>query len=58
MSEPKEPFEYTGGFGIGPAGSAPAGSNFQDENTGDPRPDIVAPKFEYENKPLVIETHE
>ena len=58
MSEPKEPFEYTGGFGIGPAGSMPAGSSFQDENTGDPRPDVPALILEYENKPLVLMTDE
>ncbi len=54
MSEPKEPFEYTGGFGCGPAGSMPAGSAFQDENTGDPRPDVPALRLDYENKALEI----
>ena len=58
MAEPKEPFEYTGGFGCGPAGSMPAGSAFQDENTVDPRPDILALPLEYENEALVILTDE
>lgn len=58
MSELKESFEYTGGFGCGPAGSMPAGSAFQDENTVEPRPDVPALVIEYENEALVILTDE
>ena len=54
--EPDQPFEYTGGFGIGPAGSQPAGSAFVDENVGPPRPDIPAPAFTFEDYPLIIKT--
>ncbi len=54
MSEPKEPFEFTGGFGCGPAGAMPAGSAFQDELTGDPRPDVPALILEYDNEPLIL----
>lgn len=56
MADPKEPFEFTGGFGCGPAGSMPAGSAFQDENTVDPRPDIPAPVFWIENEALELQT--
>jgi hypothetical protein len=58
MAEPKEPFEFTGGFGQGPAGSMPAGSAFQDENTADPRTDIEAPVFIVENKALEMRTQD
>jgi hypothetical protein len=54
MSEPKQPFEFTGGFGQGPAGSMPAGSAFQDENTAAARPDLPAPPFVVENGAAVL----
>lgn len=58
MSEPKESFEFTGGFGCGPAGSMPAGSAFQDESTVDSRPDVIALPLEYENEALIVLTDE
>ena len=58
MAEPEEPFEYSGGFGIGPAGSTPAGSAFTDENVGPARPDIPGPAFTFQDYPLIIETDE
>jgi len=39
---------------MGPCGSMPAGSNFLDENVGDPRPEIKSLPLEYENKALII----
>jgi len=58
MADTSQQFQYTGGCGCGPCGSAPAGSNFVDENTGPPRPDLAAPAFYYEDEPLVIEIDE
>jgi len=53
-----QPFEYTGGFGIGPIGSMPFGSAFGDENVGPARPDIPSPGFEYQDQPLIIPSNE
>lgn len=51
-----EAFEYTGGCGMGPCGSMPVGSRFEDENVGPARPDVPVLDLEYENKPLIITT--
>lgn len=51
-----EEFQYTGGFGGGPAGAMPAGAAFEDENVGPPREDIQSLPLYYENESLILKT--
>lgn len=58
MADTDQKFEYTGGFGIGPCGSEPCGSAFNDENVGPGRPDVSAAKVDYQDQALILPDNE